>query len=234
MKSMSNNQLKKGNSQGIDLGGAEHLPIDDKKLTKALKKVLSIEVPDKEQIKVKTNDQRVVDMTLYRDGTTEKNVLQVFADPKATKDQRDSVISNYLWAMGKENASFIMELYKHKGQHTKETTLFKNQMRQDYEVFADFFVVFLKDMGTLFQGAGQGDLCALCDKGSEILLNRVNKLTNDRMREKGYGIYMDRHGVVFDTRNEEVITKVTEDVEYERNIAKQTTSEKGNSTDTNE
>ncbi len=193
------------------LGGSTKLP-EDKRITKALKKIAKVKVPKQEQIKVQTNDRRNVEITLRRDEGSEKGLANVFNDPNATNDQRNAAISNYLWAQGKENGSFLMELYRSKGEHTRETRAFKAQMRQDYEIFADFFIKFLNDFGDVLNNNGSSEAGSFCWKGSEMLTERIAEITAERMKANGFGVYLDRMGNVYDTRNKEVIDRVKDDV----------------------
>ncbi len=206
---------------------------DAKTIGKALKKY---NLKPKQKIKV-TNEVNgnTTALTLSRTGTDEKKLMQVFKDPNATQKQKDAIVAAYLFEQGKENASFLAELFISKGNHTRETHAFKKQMRFDYEMFADVFVRFLDDCGkelksvkatptALFDGKVAIDalhkLGERFDATSEMLMKRIQTLTEDRMREKGYGIYVSRDGVVYDTRSEEIKEKVAEDVESEKSETK--------------
>lgn len=83
-------------------------------------------------------------VTIDRTGTPESKLIIALADPNLKRDQKDHMLSMYLWERGKESASFITDIMRYKGQHTKETQAFKSQMRFDFETFVNFFCNFLE------------------------------------------------------------------------------------------
>lgn len=74
-------------------------------------------------------------ITIDRTGTTESKLLIALADKNLNRDQKDAVLSMYLFERGKESASFLMDLMRFKGFHTKETRAFKSQVRFDFEMY---------------------------------------------------------------------------------------------------
>lgn len=101
-----------------------------------------IKTPEEEEITV-TNPLtgKTALVTLKRNGTTEENIAAIMLHPDATRDQKDMMIANYLFEQGKESSSFLMELFRSKGQLTKETRSFKTQTRYDFESFVNSFTV---------------------------------------------------------------------------------------------
>lgn len=65
-------------------------------------------------------------------------------DPNLNRDQKDHLISMYLWERGKESSSFLVDLFRYKGEHTKETRAFKSQMRFDFEIFISQFSKYVR------------------------------------------------------------------------------------------
>ncbi len=55
----------------------------------------------------------------------------------------------YLWERGKESSSFFVDLFRYKGEHTKETRAFKSQMRYDFEIFVNQFSKFIREQSRL-------------------------------------------------------------------------------------
>lgn len=72
---------------------------------------------------------------IQRDGTPDSKLIIALADPKLKRDQKDAVLSAYMWERGKENTSMMVDLFRYKGQHTKETRAFTSQVRFDFEMF---------------------------------------------------------------------------------------------------
>jgi hypothetical protein len=81
---------------------------------------------------------------ISRDGTTDEKLAAIMLHPESTREQKDSMIANYLFERGLESASFLMELFKSKGMHTKETRAFKSQIRFDFEMLVNLFVNWLE------------------------------------------------------------------------------------------
>jgi hypothetical protein len=120
------------------LGGKETLEGEDRDYSpEATKKTLEeLGLKPVEDVEIEnpiTGKKSIV--TIDREGTHDVKLIQALADKNLTRDQKDGVISMYLFERGKENASFIAELFRYKGQHTKETRAFTSQMRFDFEMF---------------------------------------------------------------------------------------------------
>lgn len=78
-------------------------------------------------------------ISIDRTGHNEKKLIQVLADPNTTRDRKDYALSMYLFERGSHNTSMLMDLFRYKGAHTKETRVFKSQIRFDFQMFADDF-----------------------------------------------------------------------------------------------
>lgn len=178
-----------------------------------------------------------------------------------SKDTKDAYLANYLFAQGLESASFLAELFKSKGKHTKETRAFKSQMRFDYEVLINSLTLGLTDISnTLDTILGHKILenkdeiielskkmelhdaisrvvpveskeeCALSamvlqlDSLSELLVNRVKEITEKRLEDSGYGIFVNTKGRVYSIFDEGV--KEEFEKEYEEARKKNTKSKK--------
>lgn len=102
--------------------------------------------------KVKVRDQLTGEtrmITIDRAGHNEQRLITALVDPKTTRDQKDFAVSMYLYERGKESTSMIVDLMRYKGEHTKETRVFKSQMRFDFEMFVSSFTTFLTNQSRL-------------------------------------------------------------------------------------
>jgi hypothetical protein len=88
--------------------------------------------------------KKEVKMELRRDGTPESELILALLDTKKTQDQKDFVLSMYFWGRGSESVSMMVDLMRYKGEHTKETRVFKSQMRVDFEAFVTMFTEHLE------------------------------------------------------------------------------------------
>ena len=82
-------------------------------------------------------------ITIDRRGTHEDKLAIMagkYTQGLITKDQMDATLSLYLFERGKENTSMLVDLYRYKGAHTKETRAFTSQMRFDFEMFIKMFI----------------------------------------------------------------------------------------------
>ena len=82
-------------------------------------------------------------VTYDRAGHTEQKLIVALANPDVSREKKDHALSMYLFERGAESASFIADIMRSKGEHTKETRVFKNQMRFDFQSFVDTFVAYL-------------------------------------------------------------------------------------------
>lgn len=89
------------------------------------------------------------EITLDRTGYGENKLIVALADPELKRDVKDHMLSMYLFERGKESASFLVDLMRSKGQHTKETRAFKSQMRFDFELFVSQFSKFIREQSKL-------------------------------------------------------------------------------------
>lgn len=183
---------------------------------------------------VKKENVRIMPPTI---GTTDKNVAAVLLSPKASKQEKDSAISQWLFERGKDNASFIAELFVSKGTHLKETQAFKRQIRFDFENFATSISLLFSDMADEImhdfpeamivpKGADRkvyfaiGRLGHRLKLGADLINKQRESITLGRMREKGFGTYIDKGGKtysIFDKDIEEVVKKDREDAIKEFN-----------------
>ena len=206
------------------LGGKVNIGENNKDYAKFQKNIEKLKLPEEEIISVKTSSGTKTDIVLRRDGYTDEGLAMVLTDDKSTQDQRDSYLANYMFQRGKESASFLAELYLSKGKLTRESQAFKSQMKFDFEVFTDFFVKLLYSMSNAInnpevsQKNNRAEL--ILDQLSELLTERATtltkryeSLTEERLKAKGFGIYIDRLGRPYDTRNSEIVDVVKRDVE---------------------
>lgn len=221
-------KLKNVESKDI-LGGKPNFK-DDPNYTKAL----AIKTPAQEKFKVVNPiTGKTADIIIHRDGTTEEKLAMVMLSPDATKEQKDSWISNYLLERGKDNASFLAELFISKGTHVKETQAFKRQVRFDFESFANSIVILFQDMAEDIKrelevsGANEaitipehGDMrlyssvfkiAQRLEKGADLITKQREQITDARMREKGYGVYLDRSGKAYSIFDDEIEEAVKND-----------------------
>lgn len=80
-----------------------------------------------------------------RRGTTDEKLALTLLDDKISREQKDSVVSAYLFEKGKEGSSMLMDLWMYKGAHTKESRAFQSTMRFDFELFLQVFQIFMMD-----------------------------------------------------------------------------------------
>jgi hypothetical protein len=209
---------------------------------------------------------REVSVVMNRQGTTEKQLGLILNSTKHTKDQKDSALANYLYERGLESSSFLADLFRSKGAHTKETRVFKTQVRFDLERMIQMVVTFYRDtaktmfivmkehimdyaipntvelfykdllkyykvnegsnMESYFKSHGVNFLtpsdisifALILQYYSEADLLEENniRITEARMREKGYGVYVDKHGKaysIFDEDIEKIIREEKEEIE---------------------
>lgn len=194
------------------LNGMTDLPLHEN-----YKKALAIITPKKEKFKVKNPiSGKEANITLHRDGTTDEKLAMIMLSPDATKDQKDSILASYLFERGRENASFITELYISKGRLFTETQAFKKQMRWDFESFANMISLLFSDMaddmetnsikrgGMIDYNLAFRQLAERLKKGSEIINKQREGITEARMREKGFGVYLDKNGKAFSIFDDEI------------------------------
>jgi len=192
-----------------------------KNLMKSLKKFeKTLDLKDKEEVEIKNpvNGNTAL-VTLDRTGTTDDKLAIALNDSTMNREQKDSMLSLYLFERGKESSSFIMDLFASKGRHTKETQAFKSQVRFDLTAMANFLAVFFSDTKTQIYKDLEDKtnsieifktLADRFESASEKLIEMMNKITEDRMRENGYGIYISKDGKpysIFDEGVDEVIKK---------------------------
>ncbi len=88
-----------------------------------------------------SGEKRLV--SLDRTGYSEVNLITTLADPEIPRDRKDFVLSMYLYERGAHSASMIADIMRYKGQHTKESRVFKSQIRFDFESFVNSFTMYL-------------------------------------------------------------------------------------------
>jgi hypothetical protein len=110
----------------------------------SITKTKSPEIEFKDPI---TGEKRlaVIDRTGYSEG----NLITALSNPETPRDRKDFLLSMYLYERGAHGASMVADLMRYKGHHTKETRVFKSQIRFDFETFVDTFAAYLKDQSRL-------------------------------------------------------------------------------------
>jgi len=209
---------------------------------------------------------REVSVVMNRQGTTERQLGLILNSTKHTKDQKDSALANYLYERGLESSSFLADLFRSKGAHTKETRIFKTQIRFDLERVIQMMVTFYRDTAKMlfsvmksriidyripdtidlfykdvlkyfkdYEGndinhyfkAKGASLLPVSDVSifalilqyyseADLLEENNIRITEARMKEKGYGIYVDKLGKaysIFDEDIEDVIKKEREEIQ---------------------
>lgn len=75
----------------------------------------------------------------------EKELGKALLDPNMDSEKKDALMLNLIFSKGLESASFLGEMFRYKGQHTKETRVFKSQMRSDFTVLVSNWSLFLRE-----------------------------------------------------------------------------------------
>lgn len=94
-------------------------------------------------------DGQMKKIMIDRRGTTDEKLALALLDDKMSREQKDSMISMFLFEKGKHGASMLMDLWGYKGQHTKESRAFQSTMRFDFELFLQTFQMFMQDSADL-------------------------------------------------------------------------------------
>ncbi len=180
--------------------------------------VRNLETKNSEKISLKDNTGKDIKMTLYRDGVTDKKIMTIFKDPHASADQKLGVVAEYLWQEGKESASFLAEMFRTKGQHTKETRAFKTEIRFDFEQLSNLLVLLFQDISnTIDKGFDVEvilqDISQHFKNAAEIVTKKQDEIIQHRLKEKGFGLYIDKKGEVYDTNTPDLVDIVKKDIE---------------------
>lgn len=117
-------------------------------------------------------------VTISRTGTTDEKLAAIMLHPDATRDQKDSFVSNYLMERGKDSSSFIAEIFRYKGAHTKETRAFKSQMNFTLEAG-------LNDVSTILRDNAESALKLLWPDKTAAALKEEAYIYLKENREKG-------------------------------------------------
>ncbi len=88
-------------------------------------------------------------VVLDRTGHNEKDLGKTLMDPKLSRDRKDHALSMYLFERGAQNVSMIIDLFRYKGQHSKQSQVFQSRMRLDFETFVNSFVRYLDNQSRL-------------------------------------------------------------------------------------
>lgn len=194
------------------------------------KKALTIKTPKTEELHiVNPITGKSADIVLSRQGTTNEKLAMIMLSPDATHEQKDSMMAQYLFERGKESSSFIAELFISKGTHVKETQAFKRQMRFDFEAFASIVSGLFTDISDDIKRELQNyedighdkvytpfqlmlvNLGQRLEKGAILIESKRAQLTENRMKEKGYGVYINKHGQAFSIFDDEINDAVEKD-----------------------
>lgn len=92
---------------------------------------------------------KLSNIVIDRTGFNEKKLIVALADPKVTREQKDHFLSMYLWERGSENSSFMVDLIRYKGEHTKESRLFSARTKMDFDAFVGSFTHYLQEQSNL-------------------------------------------------------------------------------------
>ncbi len=196
------------------LGATVDVGIDHPNYTKSKK----IKTAKSQKIVVSNSaNGKQSEMILSREGLTDKTLGALMVSPNATREQKDTAIAQYLFERGRESGSFLAELYVSKGVHVKETQAFKRQVRFDFESFANTMVILLQDMAKELRDPDQFSaiegLADRMEQGADLLISQREKITSDRLREKGYGVYIDQNGKAYSIFEDEIEGAVKADKE---------------------
>lgn len=172
-----------------------------------------------EQVEIEnpiTHEKKMI--TIRRDGTNIAVLLEALANPKLTREQKDVALSMYLFERGKDQSSFLLDLFQYKGAHTKRTLHFQSQVRHDVDIMVQTFVLFMKDASErIFSGLhielqdveGKkiakvpqnielldivrtlGDLAFYFSQTADLMSLRMREEIDRREHEQGKGIYVD-------------------------------------------
>jgi hypothetical protein len=218
------------------LGGKVNLPktADTKKpkTAKDDKKYLADKklgaMPD-EKVKIKdsiTGKER--EMMIVRSGTTDRSLGEVMLDARIPRERKDAMVAQYLFERGKESASFIQDIIIYKGVHSKETKVFKSQMRFDFEELASMVAQTFRSLSLCIDKEMNEDvrdfeetfreLSKKLYDSAESINSRMEKVKQARMAEKGYGVYVGPDGKpysILDPEIDEIIKKERERIKEE-------------------
>lgn len=225
---------KPGQKISVDLSAEERPDYSSKHIKEELDE-LGLEASEEIEVENPVTHQKTK-VIVQRDGTPESKLIIALADPEKSRDQKDAILGMYLFERGKESSSFLMDLFRYKGSHTKETRAFKSQMRFDFEMFVGLFTNYLESVGKGIWGemeldispeeflegytkyvkeggersilsysatlglqmsqskAGVIQMAIRSISEAQKLRDTVAKMTEARMREKGFGIYIDTTG----------------------------------------
>jgi len=89
--------------------------------------------------------QKVITYILEHGGTSDQKLAMVLADPDKTKEQKEAMLSLYLFEMGKESSSFLTDLMLFKGQNTRENRQFQSRMQMDWTFFVNLLTNIMMD-----------------------------------------------------------------------------------------
>ncbi len=109
---------------------------------KGLEAVQQIEVRDPI-----TNKVSIVNID--RTGHGESRLILALADPNLSREKKDHYLSMYMWELGKESMSMMVDLMRYKGEHTREGRVFQSRMRFDFETFVNSFTFYLQNQSRL-------------------------------------------------------------------------------------
>lgn len=187
------------------------------------KKSKEIVMTGEETVRVRNPiTMKTADVVISRNGTTAEKLAMIMLAPDATKEQKDGMVASYLFERGNESGSFLAELFMSKGVHVKDTQAFKANMRFDFEMFADKIVGLFQDISRdITEGIRKhaspyimfGNLAERLEKGAELINSQRDRIKEARMRDKGYGIYINKDGQSFSVFDDEIEQAVRNDKE---------------------
>jgi hypothetical protein len=175
-------------------------------------------------IKTKSGKDIVID----RGGVNNKRLAEIIAS-STTTEQEEVAIANWLIETGRDNSGFLAEMFRMRGIQTHEMREFKSQMRFDFEMFVATYTTFLRDTADrVWDSMGytstisevikdyNKDPKTLKGKPIELIAisfydqadhleKTVKKITEQRERNKGKGIYVDKLGITHSLHDEDII-----------------------------
>jgi hypothetical protein len=178
-----------------------------------------------EQIEVTnevTGDKSIV--VLDRTGATNEKVCKALANTDIPQEQKNALVSMYLWEHGAHSMSMMADLIQYKGKHSKESRAFNSMMRSDFTLFLGTYMESMQSIADEIERnikAGdtpaevlQGLTKALRDS-AELMQKRIQAEAEKRDHERGKGIYIDLDGAVRDVYEDPdgVVEAVTKDAQ---------------------
>ena len=164
------------------------------------------------------------------EGITDKKMAKILVS-KASPEEKQAQLVNYLFDQNKDAMGFFAEMFQFRGKQSKAINDFKSQTRFDFEMFVSTFTTFLRDTAErIWEPLGNKDTIPeatekLKDGGLNLiggeltslsllaisfldqadhLDKAIKKITEQRERSKGKGIYVDKLGITHSLYDEDI------------------------------